>query len=82
MVLTDQEKAAIRHTQATPGWEIIKKVCEQRIEAAKIDALGATNEEAFVKVYRHLQATGQALNLFTAELEAEIQEPNEHNPEY
>lgn len=56
---------------STPGWELIVKKAQHRIEAAKLAALANRDETKFLELYRAAHAAENALVEFTDNLQGE-----------
>ncbi len=64
------DKQLILATLESPGWELIVKRAQDRIERVKLAALANTDETKFLDLYRKAHAAQSALLEWTEDLKA------------
>jgi hypothetical protein len=69
MILTKAEAQHLQQTLLSPGWELVKRLAEEKIEEAKMAALVNTEWSKAEELWRRAQVADAFLRVFTLEVE-------------
>ncbi len=69
MILTKAEAQHLKQTLLSPGWPLVAKMAQERINEALLAALNNTERDKVLEMWDRAQAADKILRIFMLEVE-------------